>query len=760
MKKFTAILLALVMILTCVATVACNSIVLVYLENYDGSKTKTQVYNPDEALPKPVRDGYIFGGWFTDKELTKPFEDGTEMKSNFHLYAKWLPMEQGGANEIHITFVYCDGVTADKVTASKAGQPFSSVLSTGPNPTREGYRFDGWWTAETGGEQMLTTTLLTVSMPVYAHWTYVGSGQQGGGDTLHTTHDFGNSYFMYVKCSYASCNVYGRNEVNQKYVTLSDYTLEGRMSTITAHYNSLVTNISSGSNQTQFDTLYDQYYADVDEVVEQYEIIYLLSDIDTSLVDKCYDAGDYYDLTIARFYGLYELIYNSNYRSYFYSGWTSDDIQEARDLAAMYNDSSQDQAELRSIMEEYNELLEEMGDYELTPAQISSINALYGRLVTANNAIAVSAGYSGNRNYMDYAYENVYYREYGPSDVATMRNYVKNVIAPIFVDVAEEYYEFYQYNSYGMYFSNTTNSNYFEGLTELSVVDTVSSSASNANTVRDTVNYIGNYYKYLSEVNGIDFSGEANNLFKNGNYFTGDGEGAYTTVIKSKPIVYFQTDYYSTAFTFVHEFGHYYDFVYNGSLTASMDHSETQSQGDEMLFLAWLSQNKPSGITDGYTAVELNQLFDFLSTVILATAVDELEQAAYSGYYNGAAITDYNQTFVDIMSTYSGADEYLNTDYWMYVVFDNAAYYISYAMSALPALEIFAKAGNDGLNAARDSYLKLFTYSSNSSFLGSDEYGGATVTASYQTILNWCGLHSAFQSQLYTTIQNYFNSRS
>ena len=747
MKKFTAILLALVMILTCVAAVACKSSVKAYLENYDGIKTKTVIYNPDEPLPTPEREGYIFGGWYTDKELTTPFVDGTKMTESFHVYAKWTAKQQGDEkDDIVITFIYCDGVTPNKTATTTQGMPFSSVLSTGETVTRPGYRFDGWWTAETGGVQMLSTTVLTQSIPVYAHWTYVGSGE------THTTHDFGNSYFMYVKCS--GCDVYGRNEASKKYITVSDYTLEARMSTITGHYNSLVANINSGNNQNQFDTLWDQYYDDVDEVVEQYEIIYLLSDIDTSLIDKCYDAGDYYDLTIARFYGLYELIYNSNYRSYFYNGWSSEDIQEARDLAAMYNDSSSDSSELRSIMTEYNDLLEDIGDGYAASKQISSINSLYKRLVTANNAVAASAGYTDNKNYMDYAYENIYYREYAPSEVATMRNYVKSVIAPIFVEIAEEYENF---NSRSL---NTANSNYYKGLTQLAIVDTVSSSVSNAGTVRDTVNYIGSYYSYLSEVSGIDFIGEANKLYQNGNYFTGDGEGAYTTMIKNKPIVYFQTESYSNAFTFVHEFGHYYDFVHNGSLTASMDHSETQSQGDEMLFLAWLASNKPAGITGGYTAVELNQLFDFLSIIVLATAVDELEQAAYAGTYNGASITDYNATFTQILSTYAGADDYLNTDYWFYVVFDNAAYYISYAMSALPALEIFAKAGNDGLNAARESYLKLFTYSSNSSFLGSDGYGGKAVTATYETILNWAGLYGPFQSQLYTTIQTYFNSRS
>lgn len=566
------------------------------------------------------------------------------------------------------------------------------------------------------------------------------------------THKF-ESYFTYGKCTVAGCNVYGRNEASAKYLTRSDYTLDKQMSSIDGHYNSLVSCIESGSQTNlQFDLLFFNYYTDVETVVEQFDLIYLLADIDESLEDMYYDAADYYDKVVAQFYGLYELIYNSNYSSYFYDGWSSAEIQEARDLAAMYNDKSENSSELNAIMKEYNALLNNVDDNGPTSAQLSQINSLYARLVTANNAIASSEGYSDNKNYMDYAYDNVYYREYSPSDVSAMRNYVKNKIAPIFVDIAEEYYYFGTLNSISDY-------NYYMGLVDMSIVDTVKSSVSNFNTVSSTVNYIGSYFSYLSQVSGVDFSTAANELYKNGNYFTGTGDGAYTTVIKSKPIVYFQQGDYDTAFTFVHEFGHYYDFVHNGGLTSSMDHAETQSQGDEMMFLAWLSNNKPAGITNGFTAVELEQLFNFLATVVLATAVDEFEQAAYSGVYNGASITDYNATFSAILSTYSGADEYLNTDYWFYVVFDNPAYYISYAMSALPAIEIYAKAGTEGLDAARTSYTKLFTYSSNSSFVGTDSYGGATVTASYEQILNFCGLHSAFQSQLYTTIESYFNSR-
>ena len=104
--------------------------------------------------------------------------------------------------------------------------------------------------------------------------------------------------------------------------------------------------------------------------------------------------------------------------------------------------------------------------------------------------------------------------------------------------------------------------------------------------------------------------------------------------------------------------------------------------------------------------------------------------------------------------------EMYNTSYWAHVVFDSSAYYISYAMSALPCLELYAIAGNDGIDAARDSYIKLFTFSSNDDFIATDSFGDKYVTATYQQVLNWAGLKGPFQEDLYKEIQEYFESRA
>ncbi len=53
-----------------------------------------------------------------------------------------------------------------------------------PTPTRSGsYRFDGWYTAKSGGDKVDSNTVFTSNATIYAHWTYTGGGSSGGGSS-------------------------------------------------------------------------------------------------------------------------------------------------------------------------------------------------------------------------------------------------------------------------------------------------------------------------------------------------------------------------------------------------------------------------------------------------------------------------------------------------------------------------------------------------------------------------------------------------
>ncbi len=48
-----------------------------------------------------------------------------------------------------------------------------------PLSTRSNHRFDGWFTASSGGSQISTNTVFTANDTVYAHWTYTGGSGSG-----------------------------------------------------------------------------------------------------------------------------------------------------------------------------------------------------------------------------------------------------------------------------------------------------------------------------------------------------------------------------------------------------------------------------------------------------------------------------------------------------------------------------------------------------------------------------------------------------
>ena len=596
------------------------------------------------------------------------------------------------------------------------------------------------------------------------------------GDDSDHTHQF-DSYFTYSECSVDGCTVVGRKESSKKYANDFKYTLtSAEINEINAIYSEMLTYIKDGDDYAQFEELYYDYLDYLEYVSHQYQVATILSDVKyTPTTSNNYStASKMYNEMFANYYALYELVYNSTYRDKFFEGWSAEEIQSARYYAEIYGGNADNNNAVDDVLAEYNDFMEKL-DWSLsgaTRAQLNELSNLYGKLVVANNNVATSAHYD---NYMDYAYENEYNRDYTPSDVSeSMRNYVKTYVAPLFVKVATKYYQSSRLNS-------TADKNFYYGLIEDSLF--ASTSSKNFDRVRTTIDYIGDYFKFMqisrSSTGGakFDFSSAVEDLFKNGNYFTGNYQGAYTWWIGALdlPILYFglgdDTDVgYDTAFTFVHEFGHYYENIYNGSMHLSYDHDETHSQGNEMLFLAWLSQNKPASVSSGFNMVEIDQLFGMLANIVIATAVDEFEQAAYSGYYNGRQISGtYGDLFTEILRTYKGtvngqeknATSFLNTNYWGYVAFENAGYYISYAMSALPSLELYAKAQTN-LEEARESYIKLVTFANSSRFVTTDSYGNKSLKsdATFESILNYSGLKGPFELGLYTTLQTYFNTRT
>ncbi len=132
-------------------------------------------YGVGATLPTDVtRTGYTFKGWYANENLTgSPVTAicGTEM-GNKEYWAKWE------ANTYTVTF-YPNGGSVNPVAATTDS---SGKLSSLPTPTRGGnYRFDGWYTEQTGGIKVTLNQVYTADTTLYAYWIYT-SGSSSSED--------------------------------------------------------------------------------------------------------------------------------------------------------------------------------------------------------------------------------------------------------------------------------------------------------------------------------------------------------------------------------------------------------------------------------------------------------------------------------------------------------------------------------------------------------------------------------------------------
>lgn len=67
----------------------------VYFESEGNETTKVIVDKGDKlnAPEDPVREGYTFGGWYTDKDFTTEYNFNEKVTASFTLYAKWTKVE-------------------------------------------------------------------------------------------------------------------------------------------------------------------------------------------------------------------------------------------------------------------------------------------------------------------------------------------------------------------------------------------------------------------------------------------------------------------------------------------------------------------------------------------------------------------------------------------------------------------------------------------------------------------------------------------
>lgn len=110
MKKFAkwrAVLFTVLLLSLSMLFVACNRDIVISFETNGGTAIESLVVDDNFEMPaNPTRDGYVFVGWFEDKDFTDPFEisEIDKFESSFTVYAKWRDASLTLADVTGLTF--------------------------------------------------------------------------------------------------------------------------------------------------------------------------------------------------------------------------------------------------------------------------------------------------------------------------------------------------------------------------------------------------------------------------------------------------------------------------------------------------------------------------------------------------------------------------------------------------------------------------------------------------------------------------------
>ncbi len=405
-------------------------------------------------------------------------------------------------------------------------------------------------------------------------------------------------------------------------------------------------------------------------------VIYYLDMSNTAAYDRYNPLfekyGDMYDSYAECCKNIYN---NSPIRDEIFADWTEEEIQQMLGYSP----------EITELQLKNDELTNELNNLSNDVFTDRSAE-IYAQLVTNNNRIAELMGYD---NYYDYATKEIYLRDYSRADLEAYCN-----------NVAQNYVD------------------KFPGLLSkiqlmLNVMSNKDYTAWSNFTYRAFDRLDKNYVTgYISSFDGSMREG-LEHVFVNKNMIFSNNPNSHPTAFQTyldyldMPFCLFGSEGQSSS-TLIHEFGHYYASLYNSSLT-SYDLAETQSQGNEMLFLCWLDGQMQANVFNAFKAYTM---YANINTIISCVIIDEFEREVYAlDSVEGFKSADFDAIMAKVCEKYGGVkfiEDNLGdmNGYWRQVATNNPVYYISYAISLTAAMNIYAEA-LENPTEAREMYRKI-----------------------------------------------------
>lgn len=318
-----------------------------------------------------------------------------------------------------------------------------------------------------------------------------------------------------------------------------------------------------------------------------------------------------------------------------------------------------------------------------------------------------NAELSGYDSYAELAYEG-YSRDYTPEDARTLHAAVKESIVPVYQEIGElvQSYE---------------NPDVLGDIDAEKLVEIVGEHIGTIDADLDLS------FRHMSQVGLYSID-----------YYTGRGDGFTINLPQYNDAAIFMdlVGDDSDLETLVHEFGHYNAGMHQKQQALDtgfcMDTSEIHSQGLEVLFLSCADAVYGE---ENAAVKKLNILYNLLDSIVQGCLQDEFQQLSY------AAAKDHKLTVKELnelayrlyneygLETQPGVREIYS---WVEIphTYESPFYYISYATSAVNALDILSISQEDYREAA-DTYMRLTAL---------------PMDIPYQKALEQVGLHNTFDA--------------
>lgn len=189
-KRFLVVVAVIFVAILCLALFACKD--KTYTIDFDstgGSEVASIKTNGKEEITmpdNPIRDGYSFLGWYTDKDVWEDLFTGSYMvekpiSSDITLYARWV------LKTVYYTVTFdCNGADEDKIPYN------ATVILKLPQSTKTGYELLGWSLSKTDNTLIEYPYQLTKDIKLYAVWspkTYTIGFEKNGGSMDSSTMD-------------------------------------------------------------------------------------------------------------------------------------------------------------------------------------------------------------------------------------------------------------------------------------------------------------------------------------------------------------------------------------------------------------------------------------------------------------------------------------------------------------------------------------------------------------------------------------------